>query len=694
MSAARKNRLASEKSPYLLASSTQSIDWFPWCDEAFEKARNEGKPILLDIGASWCHWCHVMDETTYSDQEIASYLNDHFVAVKVDRDERPDIDARYQKAMNAMTGQGGWPLTVFMDSNGIPFFGGTYFPPKAANGMPGFIDVLKRVNEYYSKDEGSGEFGRKLVEAIGPPVLTSSGEAGRPEMLAALQGILDEVDTAHGGFGYAPKFPHVSAIEFLMEMAERGKKEALSAIRLTLDGMQSGGIHDQLGGGFHRYSTDEAWKIPHFEKMSYDNAGLLTNFLHGYQITGDASYLETARGIVSFLVSKLGSGYGFFASQDADAFPGDDGDYWTWTTREAERTLERDEFKVADLYFHLSGTPEMKERGRHVLFRQMSVEAVAAKLSMEPRRVSDLLRNAVKKLIDERNRRVEPKVDRTVYANYTGMVGSALLEFAKSVGDSSMIETAVNAIDGFASSAFLTEQGFAHTQSRSVRGFLDDQVWMGHALIDLYSIRQSARVLSMIETVIERLGAYKSASLLSDMDVEVKERQEPGLLATGNVNIFDAPAMASNTAAVLLYLRTAYVLEKNELMSDAKEMVNLLVPEALPHGPYASSIFLALGRILNPPAVCYIVGDASTDGFKDLWRTAAGRFLPGKELLLVDIGTADTSSLSETAISMVSKSREAGVPMAFVCMGSHCSAPCETSASLNGILNHNTEYEV
>lgn len=660
------------------------MDWYPWCPEAFERAEREGKPVLIDIGASWCHWCHVMDEGTYADTRVAAFLNEHFVSIKVDRDERPDIDARYQRAVSAMTGQGGWPLTVFCDSDGIPFYGGTYFPPSASGGMPGFIEVLKRVAEYYSGGEDREKYRKALMEVLKPPELEPQ-QAGRGELLAAFASVMEEVDMVHGGFGHSPKFPHAYAVELLMYMYHGGKREAASAIRRTLEGMQAGGIHDQLGGGFHRYSTDEEWIVPHFEKMAYDNAALLLNYVHGYQLFGGESFGETASSIVHFILQKLTGEDGFYASQDADATEGDDGDYWTWTASEASSLLEKGEFEVASLHFHLHGEPEMRGRGRHVLYRHMDLKTVASRLGISDAEAVELLSSAKRKMLAGRERRREPAVDRSIYSNYTGMIAASLLEYASVFQSSELADRVASILSRFAASSFSADRGFCHSPDRKVEGLLDDQIWMLHAFASLYCFRQDEETHSRLRRGVELLDLYATGNgLYSDRDVS--GRKDVGLASIPHVDVYDAPVMSSNSAAALLFLKVSHLLGQEEYIRRAEAIVNALCANSVSQGPYASSIFLALHQLLNPPMVCHIVGDPNSDVFKSMWSTASSLYSPGKSVLLINASEAQEDFLSETARSMLGAHRNARRDLAFVCEGRHCSMPVETPAALSALL--------
>src|SRR5947199_4127407 len=432
------NLLASEPSAYLRSAAHQPVHWHPWGEAAFQRARAEDKPVLLDIGAVWCHWCHVMDGESYEDPEVAGLLNREFVCVKVDRDERPDVDARYQRAVQALTGQGGWPLTAFLTPAGEVFFGGTYFPPEDNHyGRPGFISVLKQVAELYRRDRARVS---KSATAIRQQVTESLDEAKAGQVTAA---ILDEAagqmarlfDIRYGGFGTAPKFPHPAGCDFLLARWHDTREGWMrEVVEKSLTGMARGGIRDHVGGGFHRYSVDERWIVPHFEKMSYDNSELLKNYVHACQATGNEFYAAVARDIIRWMDEWLSDREqgGFYASQDADINMDDDGDYFTWTLDEARSVLTEEEAEVAALHYDINEVGEMHHNpAKNVLYVRAPVEEIARRLSLTSDRVKELLASAKKKMYAARLQRPTPYVDKTVYVSWNSMCVSAYLEAAK-----------------------------------------------------------------------------------------------------------------------------------------------------------------------------------------------------------------------------------------------------------------------
>ncbi len=455
------NSLKDSASPYLRSAAHQPIAWHEWGDAAFARARAEGKPILLDIGAVWCHWCHVIDRESYENPALAAIINEHYVPVKVDRDERPDVDSRYQAAVSAMTGQGGWPLTAFLTPEGKPFFGGTYFPPEDAMGRPGFRRILLGVAEAFRTRRDEVDKTAKAIEEA-----VSQAEAFRGARADFDAGAVDEMvgsivrmfDIRNGGFGQSPKFPHAAAIDLLLERYQSTKEQALlTVVEKTLEKMALGGVYDQLGGGFHRYSVDERWLVPHFEKMSYDNSELLRNYLHGYQVTGRALFRETAEGIISWVNEVLSDQArgGFYGSQDADQTLDDDGDYFTWTLEEVRSALTAEEARAIELYYDVEAHGEMHHNpAKNVLWVARSAEDVARDLKLDESGARLLIARAKGKLLEARRKRQTPAIDTTSYVSWNAMFASAYLEAARVLDRPDCKDFALKTIDRILSEAW------------------------------------------------------------------------------------------------------------------------------------------------------------------------------------------------------------------------------------------------
>src|ERR1022692_1850533 len=390
------NSLSQASSAYLRSAMHQPIQWHEWGEEAFATAQRENKPILLDIGAVWCHWCHVMDREYYESADTAEIINQQFVAVKVDRDERPDVDSRYQLAVSAISGTGGWPLTVFLTPDGHPFYGGTYFPPDDRWGRPSFKKILLAIADAYRerRDEvlkSAGESMNMLSNAEG---YGGHHADFSPRIVGVMvQSALPIFDDKHGGFGGAPKFPHSSAIDLLIDWYARTREERVATvITTTLTKMANGGVYDQLGGGFHRYSVDDRWIVPHFEKMSYDNSELLKNYVHAYQATGKDFFADVARDMIRWMDEWLSDRErgGFYASQDADISMEDDGDYFTWTLEEARAVLTEEEAQVAALHYDINEIGEMHHNpAKNVLYVRAPIEEIVRRMSVSTERVKD-----------------------------------------------------------------------------------------------------------------------------------------------------------------------------------------------------------------------------------------------------------------------------------------------------------------
>ncbi len=440
----------------------QPVEWQEWGPKAFEQAQREDKPILLDIGAVWCHWCHVMDRESYEDPTTAGIINEHFVAVKVDRDERPDVDTRYQAAVSSISGQGGWPLTAFLTPDGLPFFGGTYFPPKDQHGRPSMQRVLLTMAEAFEnrRDEVNESAG-SVMEAIEQ---NESFGGGAPdpgaELVSKIAGsALKQFDGKNGGFGSQPKFPHSGAIDLLLDLASRGASwgQARQAAMFTLEKMAKGGIYDHLAGGFHRYSVDERWVVPHFEKMAYDNSELLKNYVHAYQTFVEPECARVARETMQWMDEWLSDREqgGFYASQDADFSLEDDGDYFTWTRDEASAVLSKEEIAVAGLYFDIGELGDMHHNPlKNVLHITLPLSSVARSAKVSESMAAELIVAAKKKLYAARLGRPTPFVDKTVYTAWNGMCISSYLEAARVLGVPEAREFALKSLERVLASAW------------------------------------------------------------------------------------------------------------------------------------------------------------------------------------------------------------------------------------------------
>lgn len=690
----KMNRLAEAASPYLRSAAHQPVDWYPWGEEAFQKAKAEDKPILLDIGAVWCHWCHVIDRESYEDPETAEIINARFVPIKVDRDERPDIDSRYQLAVSALSGQGGWPLTAFLTPEGKVFFGGTYFPLEEKYGRPGFKTVLYRVSEFYQKEK---EKALKAAEGLHRELERAALSGGRGELSgelleAAVQSMERAFDRAFGGFGTAPKFPHPSAVEFLLTRFMRTRERwLLTMVTATLERMAKGGIYDQLFGGFHRYSTDEKWIVPHFEKMSSDNAELLKNYLHAYQLTGHELFRETALGIIRWVdeVASDRERGGFAASQDADSGLEDDGCYWTWTVEEVEEALpfSPEEAKVLCLYYNIFPRGEMRENPeKNVLYVDMEPEEIAKRMKMPQDRVRKILEEGKRYLLEARKRRPAPSVDKTIYVNWNGMMISAYLEASKALGLKSCKDFALKSLDLLLERAYVPDRGFCHAFSDGkarIFGLLDDQVQMAQALLDAFEATGERRYLGKAEEVMDLvLRLFWDGINGGFFDTAPNPEGVPPLRVR-NKPIQDTPTPSPNGVAALVLDRLSALTGKGLYRLMAEETLKAFAEMAKGLGLFGATYFLALDFHLSPPVQVVIVGAKGDERTMALHRTALSPYRPGKVVALYDPEEVKGAPLPEVLSGMIETAAE---PRAYICAGTSCAPPTSDPEQLQEML--------
>lgn len=679
------NRLNNEQSAYLRSAAHQPVDWYPWCEEAFENARRENKPILLDIGAVWCHWCHVMDGESYENEAIASMINEHFVAIKVDRDERPDVDARYQAAISAISGQGGWPLTAFLLPDGSVFYGGTYFPPDDRYGRPGFKKVLQIIAEVYRHEPEKAKQNAEEIQRIVASTLARYGEetALTEDLLnAALNSINRAYDARYGGFGTAPKFPHPSAIELLLTCNHNTSEQwMIDIVTKTLRAMAKGGIYDQLGGGFHRYSTDERWIVPHFEKMLYDNASLLKNYVHAYQTTGDAFFKDIALDIIRFVREVLAdhTNGGFYASQDADVCLGDDGSYFTWSLDDAQKVLSAEELSVIRLHYNLHEEGEMHyDPTQNVLFVEHEPEQIATILQKSLHDVLSLLASGKEKLRQARSKRKAPFVDTTVYASWNGMMVSALLDAYRTFDMKELRAIALKTLERIlrehkSSSGIITHRASTMAQE----GFLDDQVETIQALLDAFEISGSIAYFTEARQLMERtieLFWDRESAAFTDIP---SSQPRLGTLSINNKPIQDSPTPAGNAVAIRALLRLFAITEQAQYRAYAEKALQFFSGATKHYGLLAATYLSALDQFLNPPPHIVITTQADDPRGMELHAAALRCAMPNAMVTLVH---RDTSTQFGPTIQAMVKS--CTQPAAYVCSGFACSPPAYDVAQL------------
>ena len=692
-----ENRLAGERSSYLRSAATQPVDWYPWGEEAFRKAKAEDKPILLDIGAVWCHWCHVIDRESYEDPEVARIINERYVAVKVDRDERPDVDARYQRAVQSLSGQGGWPLTAFLTPEGKVFYGGTYFPPVEAHGRPSFKGVLMSVAYHYETKRAEAiKESDSLHRALGARLPMVAREPLDEALFVTIEEQLRAAfDSVHGGFGSSPKFPHTGTVEYLLARYWRTRDDSLRAMAVkTLAEMALGGVYDQIGGGFHRYSVDARWIVPHFEKMAYDNAALLENYAHGFMLTSEPLFREAAEGIVRWVDTTLSDRDrgGFYASQDADVGPDDDGDYFTWTRKELrDAVTDKDAVRVLESHYDVNDVGEMRERpGRNVLYADKASEEITKATALPLDRVNELLRHGRRAMLEARNRRPAPFVDRTIYAGWNGMFITAYFETFAGLGLESCRDFALRTLDYLVQAMYVEGEGFHHQLAdghRRVKGLLDDQVQMARALLAAFDLTANPKYLEIAEHLAALLRGHWWDDVLGGfLDLSPSLRNDEGVetLKAPYKPIQDAPTPAANAIAALVFGKLHGITGKETYRQTQEAILKTFAAECQRYGGlFAGTYFLALDGFLNSPAQVVITGELDDPRTQELWRTAIATFHPGRTVLL-----AKGAYVPEAAKAMMDSPLARGGPVAFVCTGMVCAPPTGDPAQLRKILSN------
>jgi len=658
------NRLARETSPYLLQHSENPVDWYPWGEEAMSRAREADVPILLSVGYSACHWCHVMERESFEDPEIAAYMNEHFVNVKVDREERPDVDAIYMEAVQAISGQGGWPMTVFLDPDGVPFYGGTYFPPEESRGMPSFRMVMEAVVDAFERKrdeirERAGD-ARARLGAIG----RVEPAAAKPEETLlddAVEQLLASADREHGGFGGAPKFPPCSALELLLARRTAGGDET-RVVEETLDAMLAGGIHDQVGGGFARYAVDRAWLVPHFEKMLYDNALLAGAYLHGWQALGHERYRHACEGALDWAIREMrGPEGGFYSALDADS-EGEEGRFYVWTPSQLEQVLGADAGPIAAHY-------GVTEAGN---FEGASILHLAAGAAAEPPPGLDRARGA---LYEARAERVRPGLDDKRLASWNALMIGALAEAGAVLGRPEYVEAARGCAE-FVLGAMRDDRGrllrtYKDGEAR-LNAYLEDHAFLLEALLTLYEATfepawfEQARELA--EAMTTRFadplrGGFFSTS--EDHEELIARRKEVG----------DHPIPSGNSAAALGLLRLAALTGERSYEERAEGVLRLFATAAAGHPQTFAHLLRALDFHLAPVSEVALVGEELDE------LAAAVRREHHPHLVL-----AGGPEGSGTPPLLAGRGTIEGRPAAYVCESFACRAPVSDSESLTALL--------
>ncbi len=681
-SAPRLNRLAREKSPYLLQHRANPVDWFAWGEEAFGKARRENRPIFLSIGYSTCHWCHVMERESFENEAIAEFLNAHFVSIKVDREERPDVDRIYMTFVQATTGQGGWPLNVFLMPDLKPFFGGTYFPPESGSGRPGLLSLLRHIHQLWR--ERCGEIAGSAADlllrlqqataaATGPPADAALSPA---TLRAAGEWLKASYDPQHGGFGGAPKFPQPSQPQLLLRYAKRFQDdEALRMVWHTCDSMASGGIHDQLGGGFARYSVDAAWRVPHFEKMLYDNAQLAQLYLDAWLASGEPRYTNVVRDILQYVLRDMTHpDGGFFSAEDADS-EGHEGKFYCWTREELSHLLTPEEFSVATRYFGVTDQGNFADHSHPAPLPNQNVLSVANPSLPDADR--SLLDSARQKMVLARAKRVRPHLDDKVLTSWNGLMLGALARASAVLGEETYLAAAEKNL------AFIRKQLWDvgsrtlyhrwRDGERDTVQLLDSYAFLLSGVLDLYEATVNpehlAFALALAESMVARFydpqagGFWQSAPGASDLILNLKQD-------------YDGAEPSGNSVAILALMKLAHITGRQDFAQAARRSLALFaprlqqIPQALPH------MLQAFDFALEEPKRAVVAGDPGRPEVRELLRVIHSVYQPNK-VVLGNSGPVD-------AFVTTLPAKEGA--LVYLCTGAACHAPTPDPQEIRRLL--------
>jgi uncharacterized protein len=702
---ASRNTLDKAASSYLRSAMHQPVHWQEWGEAAFALATQTDKPVLLDVGAVWCHWCHVMDRESYEDPALANTINEHFVAIKVDRDERPDVDARYQAAVQAISGQGGWPLTAILTPDGRPFFAGTYFPREDRYGRPGFERVLLTLaNAWKTRRSEVLESAASVIAAIehGETFSARGDGLSLGIVYKLVESAVSQFDPRHGGFGSQPKFPHPSILDLLIDVAARtGNEAARETATVTLKKMARGGVYDQLAGGFHRYSVDERWVVPHFEKMLYDNAGLLANYVHAFQTFVDPEFAAVAQDMMRWMNEWLSDQErgGFYASQDADISLEDDGDYFTWTREEAAAVLSDEELAVAELYYDIGPLGDMHHNPKkNVLHRNFSVDEVAARLQRPRADVERDLAAAKKKLYAARLQRPTPFIDKTIYTGWNAMAISAYLDAARVLDSEGPRTFALRTLDRVLGEGWDAGMGLAHVIAypdsvgapRRIPAVLDDYALLIHGCVDAWEATGEMRyydaAMQLADAMVER---FYDAEHGGFFDTEKNGADKLGALAARRKPMQDSPTPAGNSTAAAALLRLEALSGRGDFRAQAEETLAAFAGAIEHYGLYAGSYGLALERLLLPPIEVAIVG--ARVAARQFTAIANARYAVNKAVVGLSVEQVTSGQLPpvlrETLPHLPQLATPGAAAVALVCRGTSCLPPAGTADELIAQIN-------
>lgn len=688
----KANRLALEKSPYLLQHAYNPVDWYPWGSEAFEKAKREEKPVFLSSGYSTCHWCHVMEKESYEDKDVAKLMNEVFVSIKIDREERPDIDGIYMKVCQAMTGSGGWPLNIIMTPDKKPFFAATYLPKESKFGRQGMMEIIPQIRDIWKKNRGR-------AEALAAQVISSlkdehkAGEELKEDVLqVAYEQLLGAFDEQNGGFGGAPKFPTPHNLMFLLRYWKRtGDIMALRMVERTLLALSMGGIYDHAGSGFHRYSTDAGWLVPHFEKMLYDQALLSMAYIEAYQATGNVEFKRIASDVFTYVLRDMTSPEGgFYSGEDADS-EGVEGKFYVWTEEEIDTVLGDDSElmkKVFGIDKYGNFTEVGNGSGKNILHLSKTLPELEADLKLPAEKILRRMGDAKQKLFSAREKRVHPGKDDKILADWNGLMIAALAKGAQAFDDAVYADAACRAADFILIQMRGKDMRLYHRYREgesAVMAFLDDHAFLAWGLIELYEatfkIPYLRAALEITDIMMEHFqdkekhGLYFTADDAEELIFRKKE-------------IYDGAVPSGNSVAMLNLLRLGK-MTANAGLEEKAARIGKAFSGTIWQAPMAyAQMMMALDFAFGPTSVVVIAGDTGAEDTKAMLAVLRREFMPGKVVILRHSKDPEITGIAEYARDLMSIE---GKATAYVCRNYSCQLPVTDAGKMMGLLKSMAE---
>jgi len=689
------NRLAYEKSPYLLQHADNPVDWYPWGAEAFEKATKEDKPVFLSIGYSTCHWCHVMAHESFEDPQISMLMNDVFVSVKVDREEHPDIDMLYMTVCQMMTGSGGWPLTIIMTPDKQPFFAGTYIPRETRFGRVGMLELIPRIKEVWArrKDEVLSS-ASQVTAALQKTTLPVPGEElGEPMLHLAYEQLSERFDEEHGGFGGAPKFPTAHNLLFLLRYWKRTKKgKALDMVEKTLQAMRRGGVYDHIGFGFHRYSTDRRWLVPHFEKMLYDQALLAMAYVEAFQATGKEEYARTAHEIFAYVLRDMTAAEGgFYSAEDADS-EGEEGKFYLWTHDAIKRILTPEEVNFAVKVFNIEEngnfTDEVAGRktGRNIAYLTKSLGDTASELDVSIPELQNRLESIRQKLFAHREERVHPHKDDKILTDWNGLMVAAMARGARILDEPGYASAAKRAVDFIFSNMLDSDEHLLHRYrdgEAAIPAHLDDYTFLIHGMLELYEttfeVDYLKKALSLNEYLLDHFWDKENGGFYFTAD-------DGEALLIRQKEIYDGAIPSGNSIAMLNLLRLGRITANPDLEEKAARIGRAFFENVRQLPSAHTQLMIAVDFAVGPSLEVVIVGNSRAKETKEMLQAIGSKFIPNKVVILLPIGI-DSTEIKGIAPFTTDQPSIDNKTTAYVCVNHNCKLPTTDIEKMLSLLN-------